>query len=72
VHIVHGEVLVLKDLKFAVRRLFKTPGFTISAVIVLALGIGVNTAIFDVVHTLLFDRPAFSNRAELVQGFLAG
>ncbi len=60
---------MLKDIKFAVRRLFKTPGFTISAVIVLALGIGVNTAVFDVVRTLLFARPAFSKPTEIVQVF---
>jgi predicted permease len=63
------EVLMLTDFKFAVRRLFKNPGFTISAVIVLALGIGVNTAVFDVVHTLLLSHPAFSEPDELVQVF---
>src|SRR5262245_21909945 len=60
---------MLNDVKFAIRRLFKTPGFTVSAVIVLALGIGVNTAVFDVVHTLLFAPPTFSKPAELVQVF---
>ena len=60
---------MLNDFKFAIRRLFKTPGFTVSAVIVLALGIGVNTAVFDIVHTLLFAPPAFSKPAELVQVF---
>src|SRR5262245_34008632 len=60
---------MLTDLKFAIRRLFKTPGFTVSAVIVLALGIGVNTAVFNVVHSLLFSRPAFSKPNELVQVF---
>src|SRR5215510_1826609 len=58
-----------QDFKFALRRLVKTPGFTISAVVVLALGIGVNTAVFDTVYTLLFAPPAFSKPAELVQVF---
>ena len=60
---------MLNDVKFAIRRLFKTPGFTISAVIVLALGIGVNTAVFVVVHTLLLAPPSFSKPAEVVQIF---
>jgi putative ABC transport system permease protein len=60
---------MLNDVKFAIRRLFKTPGFTVSAVIVLALGIGVNTAVFVVVHTLLLAPPPFSKPAEVVQIF---
>ena len=60
---------MLNDIKFAIRRLFKTPGFTVSAVIVLALGIGVNTAVFAVVHTLLLAAPSFSKPAEVVQIF---
>jgi predicted permease len=57
----------LMNFKYAIRRLLKNPGFTISAVAVLALGIGVNTAVFNVVHTLLFAPPAYSQPAELVQ-----
>jgi putative ABC transport system permease protein len=60
---------MLQDLRFAVRRLLKAPGFTISAVIVLTLGIGVNAAVFNLVHNLLFAPPAFSNPSELVQVF---
>lgn len=60
---------MIQDFKFAVRRLFKVPGFTVSALIVLALGIGVNTAVFDLVYTLLFAPPSFSSPAELVQVF---
>ena len=48
---------MIHDLRFAVRQLFKAPGFTVTAVLVLALGIGANTAIFSLVHTMLFAPP---------------
>src|SRR5712692_7284077 len=60
---------MIQDFKFAVRQLFKAPGFTIAAVIVLALGIGANTAVFSLVHTMFFAPPAFSKPTELVQVF---
>jgi len=43
----------MTDLKFAFRQLWKNPGFTIVAMLTLALGIGGNTAMFTVVNTLL-------------------
>jgi predicted permease len=60
---------MIQDLKFALRQLYKAPGFTIAAVIVLALGIGANTAVFSLVHTMFFAPPPYANSQEVVQLF---
>src|SRR5437016_1221834 len=60
---------MIRDFKFAFRQLFKAPAFTIAAVTVLALGIGVNTAVFTLVNSLFFAPPAYAKPHEMVQLF---
>ncbi len=60
---------MIGDFKFGIRQLFKAPAFTIAAATVLALGIGVNTAVFSLVNTLFFAPPAYSKPHEMVQLF---
>src|SRR6202023_1474058 len=60
---------MIQDLRFAIRQLFKAPGFTVAAVVVLALGIGANTAVFSLVNALFFAPPAYAKPHEMVQLF---
>ena len=44
----------VQDLRFGARTLLKTPGFSLVAILVLALGIGANSAMFTLVNALMF------------------
>ena len=58
------EVLV-QDLRLGMRQLRKSPGFTLTAILTLALGIGANTAIFTLVHAVMLRSLPVANPGEL-------
>lgn len=63
---VHGDITT-QDLKYAVRSLGRTPGFTLTAVIVAALGIGATTATFTIADHVLLRPLPFADPDRLVR-----
>jgi predicted permease len=60
------EEIVLNDVRFALRQLRKNPAFAITAILTLALGIGVNTAIFSLVDSILLEPLPFPHQDRLM------
>lgn len=58
--------IFLHDIRHAVRRLFRSPGFALVAILSLALGIGANTAIFTLVKQVLLENLPVSSPQQLV------
>src|SRR5438270_11400387 len=57
---------MVTDLRFAFRQLLKSPGFTLLALITLAVGIGLNTAIFSLINDLFLRGLPFKEPERLV------
>jgi putative ABC transport system permease protein len=57
---------IWRDMRFAVRSLLKAQGFTVVAIVVMAIGIGANTAVFSVIDTVLLKPLTYPDPQSLV------
>src|SRR6266566_504291 len=57
---------LVKDLRYGIRSLLKRPGFTLVAIITLALGIGANTTIFSIINALILSPPRITDPERVV------
>jgi putative ABC transport system permease protein len=55
-----------REMRFAVRMLLKQPGFTLIAILTLALGIGATSAVFSLIHGVLLTPPPYTNPEQLM------
>src|SRR3954465_276067 len=58
---------LVQDIKHAVRTFRRSPGFTLAALLVLALGIGANTAIFSIVYGVILRPLPYAHADKIVQ-----
>lgn len=56
-----------QDIRYSARRLLRSPGFSLAALTILSLGIGVNSTAFSVVNAILFQTPPFEEPERLVE-----
>ena len=59
----------MNDFRYAIRQLLKQPGFTILAIVALALGIGANTVLFSAINTLFFRPLAYPQPKQLIRAW---
>ena len=57
---------LLQDFRFSLRQLFKSPGFSLTAILSLALGIGATTAVFSVVYAILMNPYPYVNSDRMI------
>jgi putative ABC transport system permease protein len=62
----HGVETFLADVRYALRRLRRSPGFTVTAVATLAVGIGASTAVFSAINPILLEPLPFPHASRLV------
>jgi hypothetical protein len=65
----HPRPAMITDLRYAIRQLIKSRGFTAVAILTLALGVGANTAVFSVVDAVLLRALPYHNAERLIDVF---
>src|SRR5207302_8746187 len=63
----HEMAALWTDLRFTVRELRKRPGFTLTAVLSLALGIGATSAVFSVIYAVLIDPSPYPGSERIME-----